>query len=272
MPSIADVLQARYGTTPELVPEAASDTIAVQLLHRSIRSFKPTPLKAGMIELLVAAAQSAPTSSHLQAWSVIAVQDPARKARLAKFAGNQKHILEAPLLLMWLADLSRLRRLGQEHKSVTDGLDFLEMFLVAAMDATLAAQNAATAAESEGLGICYIGAMRNHPEQVAAELKLPPETFAVFGMAVGHPDPARPAQIKPRLNLKTVLSHETYDTSREKESITQFDPVMGEFYRRQSMKINSWTEHVLGRVHGPESLSNRERLSEALRILGFGLK
>jgi nitroreductase len=272
MPSIADVLQARYGTAPEFVPEAATDTIAVQLLHRSVRSFKPDAVKPGLLELLVAAAQSAPTSSHLQAWSVVAVQDPARKARLAKLAGNQKHILEAPLLLMWLADLSRLRRTGQDRKAVTDGLDFLEMFLVAVMDATLAAQNAATAAESNGLGICYIGGMRNHPEQVAAELKLPPETFAVFGMVIGHPDPAKPTQIKPRLNLKTVLSHETYDTSREKESIAQFDSVMGQFYHAQSMNGDSWTEHALPRIHGPESLSNRERLNEALRILGFGLK
>jgi len=272
MPSIADALQARYGTTPELVPEVATDTIAVQLLHRSIRSFKPDRLKSGLIELIVAAAQSAPTSSHLQAWSVVAVQDPARKARLSKLAGNQKHILDAPLLLVWLADLSRLRRMGQERKAVTDGLDYLEMFLTAVMDVTLAAQNAATAAESEGLGICYIGGMRNHPEQVAAELKLPPETFAVFGMVLGYPDPAKPAAIKPRFDLRTVLSHETYDTTHEKAAILEFDSVMEAFYRAQGMKADSWVANALTRVKGPESLSHRERMSEALRILGFVLR
>jgi nitroreductase len=272
MPSIADVLQARYGTTPARVPEVATDAVAVQLLHRSIRSFQPKPLPAGTVELLVAAAQSAATSSHLQAWSVIAVQDPPRKARLAKMAGGQKHIVDAPLLLVWLADLSRLRRAGKARKLPVDGLDYLELFLVAVMDASLAAQNAAVAAEAQGLGICYIGAMRNHPEQVAAELKLPPEAFAVFGMIVGYPNLAQPAAIKPRLDQKTVLSHETYDTSHEEEAIAQFDTLMAEFYKTSGMKQISWSAHMLDRVKGEESLSHRERLNEALRILGFGLR
>jgi len=272
MPSIADALQARYGVTPAQVPEAAPDTIALQLLHRSIRSFKPDPLKPGTIELMVAAAQSAATSSHLQVWSVVAVQDPERKARLAKMAGGQKHILEAPLLLMWLADLSRLRRVGEAKKLPVAGLDYLEMFLMAVIDTTLAAQNAAIAAEAQGLGICYLGSMRNHPEQVAAELKLPPETFAVFGMAVGHPNPAKPTAIKPRLNQKTILSYETYDTSREKESIAEFDSIMAEYYKTSDMKPTSWSAHALERVKGPESLNHRDRLNDALRILGFGLQ
>ncbi len=55
-----------------------------------------------------------------------------------------------------------------------EGLDYLEMFIMATVDAALAAQNATIAAESLGLGTVYIGAMRNHPEEVPATIKLPP--------------------------------------------------------------------------------------------------
>jgi len=82
------------------------DTLAGILAHRSVRGYLPTPLPQGALELIVAAAQSAATSSNLQAWSVVAVKDKDRKSRLAALAGNQKHIEQTPLFLRILADLS----------------------------------------------------------------------------------------------------------------------------------------------------------------------
>ncbi|MEJ1976336.1 MAG: nitroreductase family protein [Acetobacteraceae bacterium] len=152
------------------------------LAHRSVRAYRTDPLPPGTTEILVAAAQSAASSSNLQLWSVVAVEDPARKARLAAVAAGQKHITQAPLFLVWLADLSRAQRLADVP---LDGLDYLETFMVGVVDAALAAQNATVAAESLGLGTVYIGALRNNPEAVAAELGLPPRAFAVFGMCVG---------------------------------------------------------------------------------------
>jgi nitroreductase len=73
------------------------------------------------LELLIAAAQSASTSSNLQFWSVVAVQETARKSRLAELAGQQQFIRDAPLLLVWLADLSRLDRIAAEYQAQVDG-------------------------------------------------------------------------------------------------------------------------------------------------------
>ncbi|MFX6811608.1 nitroreductase family protein, partial [Acinetobacter baumannii] len=92
---------------------------------------------------------------NLQTWSVVVVEDQARKARLAEFAGGQKHIVEAPLFLVWLADLSRAERLAARSRHPDEGLRVLETFLVAVIDAALAAQNAVVAAESLGLGSVY---------------------------------------------------------------------------------------------------------------------
>jgi nitroreductase len=144
-----------------------NEVLATILAHRSVRAYLPDPLPEGTLERLVAAAQSASTSSNLQTWSVVAVEDPARKARLAELGSGQKHILQCPLYLVWCVDLARLRLAAGERQIVLEGLDYLEPFIVGIVDAALAAQNAAVALESLGLGHVLIGAMRNHPEEVA---------------------------------------------------------------------------------------------------------
>jgi len=76
----------------------------------------------------------------------------------------------------------------------------------------------------------YIGAMRNHPEEVAALLGLPPCVFAVFGMCVGYPDLANAAAVKPHLLQPAVLHRETYNLSAQDEAITNYNEVMKTFY------------------------------------------
>ncbi|WP_431268604.1 nitroreductase family protein [Dankookia sp. P2] len=142
-------LAARYGAA---VPMAGpwNSTIAGMLDHRSVRGYRPDALPPGTLETLVAAAQSAATSSNLQTWSVVSVEDPAARAVMAEIAGGQKHILECPLFLVFLADVGRNDRLGIEEGRLLAGMPYLETFLVAAIDAALAAQNAVVAAEKSG--------------------------------------------------------------------------------------------------------------------------
>src|SRR5581483_12157032 len=200
-------------------PAHWNDVLATILAHRSVRGFRPDPLPDGTLELLVAAAQSASTSSNLQFWSVIAVEQPDHKSRLATLAGDQPFIRDAPLLLVWLADLARLDAIAAERQQAVEGTQYLEEFIVGVVDAALAAQSALIAAESLGLGGVYIGAMRNLPEQIAAELLLPPHTFAVFGMSIGYPDPARETGIKPRLPQSVVLHREQYSVAARSDAI-----------------------------------------------------
>ena len=209
----AALLEARYGAPEIAAPALWNDTLSLLLGHRSVRAFLPDPVPADTLPTLVAAAQSAPTSSNLQTWSVVAVQDTARKARLSVMAGSQGHIDACPLFLVWLADLARTQQLAADRGVDVEGPQYLEMMLVAAIDATLAAQNAVVALESMGLGSVYIGGIRNRPEAVAAELGLPPQVFAVFGLCVGIPDPSVHTDIKPRLPQSAVLHTEQYDAT-----------------------------------------------------------
>jgi nitroreductase len=276
MSTFSDLWQQRYGAAPAVPPAAApADGAAVidQLLaHRSVRAFLPDALPAGTLQTLVAAAQSAASSSNLQTWSVVAVQDPARKARLAAWANHQAHIQQVPLFLVWLADLSRLDRTAARLGREAAANRYLEMFLVAAVDTALAAQNAVVAAEALGLGTVYIGALRNQAAQVAAELQLPPNAFPLFGLCVGHPDPARPAAIKPRLSQPAVLHHEHYAPAAEAAAVAAYDTLIQAFQRSQGQPPLAWSQQASQRVAGADSLSGRHRLAEVLRAQGFALE
>ncbi|MBN3725409.1 NADPH-dependent oxidoreductase [Burkholderia sp. Ac-20379] len=269
------LLRERYGAAwapqADAADGAVNDVIATLLRHRTVRTYADRALPADLLETIAAAAQSAPTSSNLQAWSVVAVRDTERKARLAACAGNQKHVAKAPLVLVFIADLSRLRRVSEQEQMPGAGLGYLEAFVMAVADAAFAAQNTVVALESLGLGCCYIGGMRNQPEAVAQELGLPPESFAVFGLTIGYPDPAVDTDVKPRLPAPLVVHEERY-AAESTEQLNGYNASMEAFQRMQQMTESGWTGQASRRVRGPEALSGRDRLAEALAALGFGLK
>lgn len=268
---LAALLAERYGAA---APEAilTSAVIDQALRHRSVRAFAADPLPASILETLVAAAQSASSSSNLQLWSVVAVDDPAHKAELATLANDQDFIRQAPLFLVWLADLSRIRAVGEARGVAVEGTDFLESLLLGVVDTALAAQTAVLALESLGLGTVYVGAIRDHIVEVARSLALPPYVFPVFGLAVGYPDPDRPAFVKPRLPQAAVLHRDVYSPAPLAEASATYDTVLDAFWRRQSLAHPPWTEHILRRLASARSLKGRDRLREHAGTLGFLLR
>jgi nitroreductase len=268
----AQALHDRYREPVAHTSKEWNDTLQTLLSHRSVRAFLPTQLADGTLETLVAAAQSAPTSSNIQAWSVVAVEDAERKARLSRIAGEQRHINDAPLFLVWVADLARATHVAEQRGVALEGADFTESFLLGSLDAALAAQNAVVAAESLGLGTVYIGALRNNPEAVAAELGLPPRAYSVFGLCVGYPDPKRPAFVKPRLPQSAVLHRERYSLEAQANAIARHDIHTGAFREEQRLSPQSWTDLVVGRLLDVEALKGRHLLRDTLARLGFQLR
>lgn len=250
---------------------ASNEVLELQLARRSVREFGPGDVTDDQLRALVAAAQSAPTSSNLQPWSVVAVRDPARRARLAELAAGQRFVAEAPLLLVWVADLGRVRRLAERAGTSVDAADYLETTLIGFVDTSLAAQNAVVAAASLGLGSTFVGALRNHPEAVARELALPPHAVAAFGLAVGHPDPTEDAGIKPRLPQSAVLHHEQYDAAKADSQLDVYDARLAAYHQRHGLG-GTWTSRVLARLAGPQSMAGRDRIRQALETLGLPSK
>lgn len=248
--------------------EASSDVVDLLLTRRSVRQFTARPVTDAEVRTLVAAAQSAPTSSNLQPWSVIAVRDPERRRRLAALAGGQELVVQAPLLLVWIADLDRAHRLAGRAGRVLEAPDYLETTLIGFVDTALAAQNAVTAATSLGLGSVFVGAFRNHPEEIAVELGLPLHAVATFGLVIGEPDPDENAGVKPRLPQQAVLHHERYDAAQADEAIASYDERLADYNSRHGLS-GTWSDRVVTRLAGPQSMAGRHVLRGVLERRGL---
>jgi FMN reductase (NADPH) len=251
-----------------------NETIELMHQHGSVRNYRPDPIARSQIETIVAAGQRAATSSNLQMYSAVVVQDAERRAKLSKLCGNQQFIQEAPVFIAWCADLSRLGRTAA-RRGYSQQAGYVENFLLAAVDTALAMQNAALAAESLGLGFCYIGAIRNQPEEVITLLGLPERAFPISGMTLGKP--VRAPMIRPRLPLEAVLHWETYETAGEDQYLEAYDQAMiatGIYRNRQQTGESlpesdyGWQEHSARRV----ARAVRVGLRAVLEKQGFLLK
>jgi nitroreductase len=248
-----------------------NETCETIIGHRSCRSYLDREVPREMLDLLVAAAQSAPSSCNMQSWSVVAITDPAVKSRIGSISG-QGHVEHAPLLLCFLADLARLQQVAVDNGISHDALDYLEMLLVAVIDASLAAQNLATAAASLGLGTCYIGSIRNELPEMCDLLGLPDKVAPLFALTVGYPDPASPAEIKPRLAPSSVLHMERYDKSAATAPVPDYEQALEAFNQSQGRKMPLWGVRSALRVSSIERMEGRHILWEQLKAQGFALK
>ncbi|KAE8140204.1 Nitroreductase-like protein [Aspergillus pseudotamarii] len=247
------------------------------LSHKSCRAFlRDKPLPKGTLETLLTAAQSSSTSSLFQTWDVIAIQDPEHKAQVAVLAGDQEFIRQAPLFLAFCPNLRRLNNIAKQHdQQPARALENMDMFIMSALDAAIAGQTVAIAAESLGLGICYVGALRNNAEQICELLNLPPLTLGVFGMAIGYPDTENwlfGNQIKPRLPMREIVHMERWSEEGQKENIASYDQSLGAFYVDESkFGRKYWGEFVAGKVASYEQ-DGREKIRGVIERQGFKLE
>lgn len=275
----AGLLEQRYGSAQQK-PKNIIWTPAVEtiLAHKSVRTFLPDNLPEGALETMVAAAQSASNSSALNQWSVVAVSDPSLKQHIADTVARTvptdriSWIEEAPILLLWVADLSRGAEITRGKGGEPVVLDYLDSFLMASIDATLAAQNAAIAAESIGLGIVYLGVMRNAAKELAEIFNLPAHSFVTFGMAVGCPDASRTSAIRPRPAQPVVLHHNKYQQGRYKQFLQNYEVVCETFRSQQNMRPKTWQDAVYESATSMDYMGGREELRETVQIRGFKLK
>jgi nitroreductase len=267
-----DALQRRYGAAGMPATGPWNEVISTLLDHRSVRGYKPDAVPTGALEMMIAAAQSAATSSNMQWTSVVATTDPAKKKILAEIAGGQKHIEQCPLFLCWIADMNRHVSISAAEQVEFETMPWLETFLVACVDVALAAQNAVVAAESLGLSTVYIGAMRNDPEKVAELFNLPKQSFVVFGLCVGYATEKAVGEVKPRLAQGAILHHESYDISTADAERKAHDDEMVRFSTRHELQAGTWTQRVLNRLGPLKSMNGRERMRAALGRLGFEIR
>jgi FMN reductase (NADPH) len=234
-----------------------NSVIETILNHRSIRKFENRSLTTEQIEIIVACAQAASTSSFIQAYSIIGVSDVEKKRKLAELAGNQTYVESNGHLFIFCADLHRHEVIAEmEQKDLTASLQSTEKFMVSLIDTALAAQNAVIAAESMGLGACYIGGIRNNLPEVCELLQVPNRVIPLFAVVVGYP--AQLPDKKPRLPLENVYHEDTYqqDPAVYKQQLEEYNNIISNYYneRTAGKRKDTWTEQMAKMLQQPKRM------------------
>lgn len=237
--------------------------------HRSIRSFEDKPVTEEQIRTIVECAQAASTSSYIQAYSIIGVSDPEKKAQLAELAGPQTYVEKSAHVFVFCADLHRHDIVAEmEGRDLSESIESTEKFMVGCIDAALAAQNAAIAAESMDLGICYIGGIRNNLHAVSEILNIPHRVLPLFALIIGHPK--NRSEKKPRLPLANVYHENGYQADQQVfiEQLQAYNETISSYYDRRTKgkRKDTWTEQMA------KTLGKKSRMYMKEYVEGKGLK
>lgn len=207
--------------------------------RRTIRQYteKAIPEEL-MTELLNAAAQSSNTG-NMQAYSVVVTTNDEIKAQLAPAHFNQPMVTKAPAVLTFCADFNRFSKWCEQRNAVP-GYDNFQSFMATAIDAMIFAQTFAVAAESAGLGICYLGTTTYNAGEIIEALNLPKLVVPITTITVGYPE--KMPELTDRLPLEAVVHYEKYaDFSSEKIDLLYSEKENSDFYKNFVAENNKET-------------------------------
>ena len=198
-----------------------NDTLKTILNRRSTRKYADTPITREEKNTILQAAMRAPTAGNMMLYSIIEVEDQVLKDKLAITCDNQPFIASAPYVVLFLADYQRWMDLfnwsGAPQACVEKGLQQRLPgegdLMLACCDALIAAQTAVIAAESLGIGSCYIGDVMENCEQHREMFQLPQFTFPVCLLCFGRPYAARenPRLLK-RFDRRFIVHQDRYQS------------------------------------------------------------
>ena len=209
--SLAGLIEARFGLKSEVGKTLpAEGTVAAMLSRRVCRAYAYKPVPEDLMEVVFAAALSAPSKSDLQQASIVRVVDLAKRQTIQGWLWSMPWIASAPQFMIFCGDNRRTRRIA-ELRGKPFPNDTLDMFMNAAVDAGIVLQAFLTAAESAGLGCCPISLVRDRARELAQLLELPQWVFPVAGLCVGYP--AKTGAISMRLPLAMTVHTDRYDDS-----------------------------------------------------------
>lgn len=207
--------------------------------RRTIRQYTEKAIPAElMTELLNAAAQSSNTG-NMQAYSVVVTTNDEIKAQLAPAHFNQPMVTKAPAVLTFCADFNRFSKWCEQRNAVP-GYDNFQSFMATAIDAMIFAQTFAVAAESAGLGICYLGTTTYNAGEIIEVLNLPKLVVPITTITVGYPE--KMPELTDRLPLEAVVHYEKYnDFSNEKIDLLYSEKENSDFYKNFVAENNKET-------------------------------
>ena len=278
MIDVSNLYQNRYGKkTDQNFSKIDITPLINSIISRaSVRKFSKKNISKELLTLLLTAAQSAPSKSNLQQYSIMVIQNQSLKNEISKLIGDTKWALTAPVFLLFLADIRRNIKITN-HKGYNHKNNNVDTFMNGVIDSALSMQSMISASESIGLGICPISMIRNIIEEVKNLCKLPKGVFPIAGLALGWPDEKSPVSI--RLPQDIVTHYNTYNEQNLMDKINQYDervfkiaPIERNKQRHIDIygvaKKGTWSENISRQL----SVAERKDFKKWLKNHGFSLE
>ena len=206
-----------------------NETLSLLYSHRSDRAFSIEPVSDEALDAILEAARRAPTSSNAQHVSLVVVRDPAKRARIAELAGGQPWVAKAPVFIAVILDFYKTGVAVEAAGEKQEVHETVEGLLAGVTDVGIALATLLSAARSLGMGTVPIGGIRRNSQAMIDLLELPPRSFPIVGISIGHID--KPAFQKPRLPMKAFRHDERYHTEGIKEAIAAYDACLTDYWK-----------------------------------------
>ena len=208
-----------------------SKTIQLMGQRMSLRRYAPEPIRPEHLDAIVNSTLRAPTAGNMMLYSVVQVEDQTKKDRLAETC-NHVFIAGAPLVLLFLADMQRIydfyRAFDVLEYCRENDLPFqtpqASSLMTSCCDALIAAQTSVLAAESLGIGSCYLGDIMGRCEEHQKLFQLPRWTFPIALVCYGY----YPQDMKRRLNSRFERQFLWFQDTYQRLSREQFEQMYAE--------------------------------------------
>jgi nitroreductase len=205
------------------------------LNHRSIRKFKTDPIDKNILNKILEASSRASTTGNMQVYSIVLTSRSELKQQLWEAHFKQNMVTQVPVIATFCADFNRFNQWCR-LRDAEPGYDNFLSFYTATIDALLAAQNFALAAEDSGLGICYLGTTVYMAERIIDILELPKLVVPVTTIVLGYADET--PGLTERLPVKAVVHYEKYKNYSKQDIDEMYAEKEALPYTHELLKIN----------------------------------
>jgi nitroreductase len=183
------------------------DISKIFLNRRTVRKYSSDLVEDSLLNEILMMGVRASNTGNMQAYSIIITRSEEVKKELSPCHFNQKMVVDAPVVLTFCADFNRFGKWCR-MRDAEPGFDNFLSFMTGAIDALIVAQTVCTAAESKGLGICYLGTTTYMAHRIIEVLGLPAGVVPVTTITMGWPE-SLPEQVD-RLPLDAIIHKERY--------------------------------------------------------------
>ena len=233
----------------------------------SLRKFSSVKVSKEDMDTIINSALRAPTAGNMMFYSIIKVENKNTLEKLSVSCDNQPFIKSASFALIFLVDYQKMYDYFAhsnyfsycKEQGVTPEFPELSDLLLGSEDAMCAAQNSVIAAESLGIGSCYIGDIIENYELHKELFNLQKLTFPLSMLVFGNcPEDYKP-QTRGRFDRKFVVFEEQYSKLEGTDLLEMFSNQESKFDENNTVGAKNYAQLIYSRKFGSEFSKEMKR-------------